>query len=77
MEIKINLDISNLKIRFEKALKIIDAIEHFEGKKRVLLDSSNGHGMMFPNLRTKYLHQADICERASKRLTKKLLSKNF
>ena len=77
MGIKINLDLSNLKIRFEKALKIIDAIEHFEGKKRIYLASCDAHGMIFPNLRTKYLHQADICERASKRLTKKLLSKNF
>lgn len=78
METKIsNSDPPNLKIRFEKAIKIIDAIQYFEGKKRIYLASCEAHGMIFPNLRNKYLYQADICERASKRLTKKLLSKNF
>lgn len=78
METKLsNSDLSTLNIRFEKALKIIDAIEYFDGKKKVLMDSANGHGKFFPNLRSRYLHQADICKRASERLTKKLLSKNF
>jgi hypothetical protein len=67
-----------LDIRFEKAKKIIDAIGYFERRKKVLLYCCNEQNMFFfPNLKNKYLHQADICDRASKRLTKKLLSKNF
>ena len=73
-----NSNLSNLEIRFEKAKKIIDAISYFEKKKKVLLDCCNEKGIInFPNLRNRYLYQADICERASERLTKKLLSKNF
>jgi len=78
MEAKItNSNLNDLNVRFEKALKIIDAIEYFEGKTKLLLDSSNGHGKHFPDLQNKLLHQSEICQRASERLTKKLLSKNF
>ena len=71
-------NLSNLEIRFEKALKIIDAIEYLFIQRKILLDSANEEDMIhFHNLRSRYLHQADICEKASERLTKKLLSKNF
>jgi hypothetical protein len=69
--------ISEIKVRYKKALKLIDAIEHFECKRKNLLYSANSYGTIFPNLKEKFLHEADICERASERLTKKLLSKNF
>ena len=67
-----------LDIRFEKAKKIIDAIEYLFVLRKVLSDSANEEDMIhFPSLRNRYLHQADICEKTSEQLTKKLLSKNF
>ena len=65
METKLsNSDLPALNIRLEKALKIIEVIDYlFVTQRKVIFDSA--------------LHQADICERTSERLTKKLLSKKF
>ena len=71
------LDLINSRERHESALKLIDAIEYFENKKQLYFSFSKSEISIFSNLGKKLSHQIDICERASDRLTKKLLSKNF
>ena len=76
VEIK-KLDLIKSREKYELALKLIDSIEYFENKKQLYISFSKSEISIFSNLGKKLSHQIDICERASDRLTKKLLSKNF
>lgn len=75
METKLSAYLQMQK-KFRQGMDIVNAIRHFETKKSLYLDSANGHGKLFPNLEQKFLHQADICQRAIERLSKRLLILN-
>ena len=75
METKLSAYLQMQK-KFRQVIEIVNAIKHFESKKSIFLNSANGHGKLFPKLEQKFLHQADICQRAIERLSKRLLILN-
>lgn len=63
-----NFDVKDLIEKHEKAIEILEAIEHFKRRKKMSIEMINGFQGTFPRLRAKLVNRVDTINRCIKRL---------